>query len=72
MTSQTYETIGAQARESAAELLAQGWDPAGDAYDLGTYVGDLQALEERIGRRATPYERSELERMIRDCLTCGR
>jgi pullulanase/glycogen debranching enzyme len=71
MTSDTFETIDAQARQSAKELLAQGWSTAEHGYDLGTYHGDLEALEERLGRKADRDERFELERMIRDYLKSG-
>lgn len=57
-----------EAKASAHALLANGWDPFGDAYDLGTYIGDLQQLEDVLGRTATRDERTELERMIRDYL----
>jgi hypothetical protein len=67
MDAATFEIIDKQARDSAAEMLGAGWDGACQ-YDLGTYIGDLQALEERIGRKATRDERIELERMIREYL----
>ena len=67
MKSETYQSIGDQAKQSVKELVAQGWEK--DAhYALSMYLGDLQALEERLGRKASASERSELERMIREHL----
>lgn len=71
MDTKTFEQIDEQAKASARELLAQGWDPSGEAYDLGTYRGDLEALEERLGRKATHDERVELESSIRMYLREG-
>jgi hypothetical protein len=67
MSPEVFEMIDAQARESAQELIRGGWD-ASSTYDLATYYGDLQALEERLGRKADQDERAELERQIRQLL----
>ena len=63
---QRYLRIDREAMASAHSLLAHGWEPSGEAYDLGMYIGDLQQLEDVLGRTATRDERIELERMIRD------
>lgn len=58
----------AQAQESAALLLSQGWTERGALYDVGMYHGDAEALAERLGRETTRDERVVLERKIRECL----
>lgn len=65
MTEQTFNHVDEQAKASARELLSQGWDTSESTYDLGVYHGDLEALEERLGRKATRDERIELESSIR-------
>ena len=63
--------IEERAKRSAAELRAQGWRGGGEAYDLGTYPGDLDALtidfaaDARVGRKPTRDERMALEAAIR-------
>ena len=59
------EHIRTQANESADLALANGWDPAGDAYDLGAMPGDEQALGDRLNRKATREEARGLELCIR-------
>lgn len=61
----------AQARESAALCLANGWDPAGELYSLESMPGDRQALEGRLGRPATSEERRGLELAIRGLISEG-
>jgi hypothetical protein len=65
---QAQQHISDQAVASARELVAQGWDPNEERYDIATYYGDAQALEERLGRKSYSYEREELERQIRGYL----
>lgn len=57
--------IRVQAHESADLAIANGWDPAGDAYDIGAMPGDEQALGDRIGRKATREEARALELCVR-------
>lgn len=71
MSTTTFEQIDEQAKASARDLLAQGWEPSEATYDLGMYHGDLEALEERLGRKATRDERIELESSIRMYLREG-
>ena len=58
----------AVATECATTLIEQGWEGSGSAYDIGTYHGDNEALEERIGRKSTRAERVSLEYQIRRIL----
>ena len=58
----------AVAEQCAAALIDQGWEGSGAAYDIGTYHGDAEALEERIGRKSTREERVSLEYQIRRIL----
>lgn len=60
--------IEEQARESADMCLSNGWDPAGDLYDLTSMQGDRQALDERLGRRSTVDEQRALELRIRQII----
>lgn len=62
------DDIATQAKESAAALLAQGWDPASGPYDLGAFSGDREALAERLGHEPTRDQCRELERQIRAAL----
>lgn len=65
------DMIIAQAKESADELIAQGWDiteKCGRHYDLGTYWGDAETLAEKLGRKPTKSERISLENQIREHL----
>ena len=63
--------IKIQALESAKCLLENGWIGNGDAYDVGTYYGDSEALGERLRRRPTKAELRELEEEIRKVLTAA-
>ena len=60
--------IQIQAFESARELLAQGWTAAPESYDIGAFLGDDEALADRLGREPTKDERLELEHEIREQL----
>ncbi len=71
MDADTFRSIDEQAKDSTRELLAQGWDNEEEGYDLSVYYGDLQALEERLGRKATRDEARELESSIRMYLREG-
>lgn len=66
------DIIIAQAEASTRELLAQGWQGGGSAYDIGTYHGDAEALAERLGREPTRSERVSLEHQIRRLLDAAR
>ena len=59
------DTIIAQATSSVNALVAQGWKGSGDAYNLGAFPGDEEALAERIGRELTRDECASLEFQIR-------
>lgn len=59
------EIILAQATESAAALIEQGWTGGGASYDLGTYHGDAEALAERLGRPLDSSDKASLEYQIR-------
>jgi hypothetical protein len=58
----------AVATECAKALISEGWEGGGSSYDIGTYHGDAEALEERIGRKSTREERVSLEYQIRRVL----
>ncbi len=58
------DSITTQAAESVALLLAQGRVGDGQAYDIGTYSGDIEALEARLARDATRDEIFALEQAI--------
>jgi hypothetical protein len=60
--------IDTVATASATALLWQGWTERGARYDIGTYHGDAEALEERLGRSTTREERVILEIKIREQL----
>lgn len=66
------DAISFQAAESARLCLENGWDPNGAAYDLTSMPGDLQALEELLGRKATREETRGLELSIRHCIAEAR
>ena len=63
------DDIATQAKESAAALLAHGWDPESGPYDLGAFSGDREALAQRLGHEPTREQCRELERQIRAALT---
>lgn len=44
--------------------MGQGWQ-GGSTYDLGAYLGDLDALEECLGRKPTKADRLAFEREVR-------
>ncbi len=59
------DIIGEIADRCVALLIDQGWEGSGAEYDIGTYAGDAEALEERIGRPSERHERVSLEYQIR-------
>lgn len=68
----TADAISSQALASAEGALAQGWDPAGDAYTLDAMPGDAEALGALLGRELTRDERRALEVCIRHHLDGAR
>lgn len=60
--------IEEQALESAARQCAQGWTPAAGQYELGAMAGDREALDTRLGRKATRGERFAFEARVRELL----
>ena len=52
-------------------MLANGWDPAGDTYEIGSMPGDRQAAEEQIGRKLQRVEARALELCIREHLAAA-
>lgn len=62
------EHLDTQARESVEALISQGWTAIGARYDIGTYHGDAEALEARLGRPTTRSDRVALESRIRRLL----
>jgi len=62
------EAMHASAEESVSLMLANGWDPAGDTYEIGSMSGDQQTAEERIGRKLDRSEIRALELTIRAML----
>ena len=61
----TSNSIMEQAMDSAAGLCAQGWVGGGGDYSVAVYYGDREALEERLGRKATDEDIFALEQLIR-------
>lgn len=66
------DVLATQAAESARLLLAQGWDPAGDVYDIGAMPGDAEAAGDLLGRKLTREEERALELCIRAHLEAPR
>lgn len=59
------EAIAAQAKESAAELIAGGWDDNGDEYELRNSPADARLLDLKLGHMAWSSDRRILESCIR-------
>lgn len=57
-----------QALETAALQCAQGWTPEAGPYELGAMAGDREALDVRLGRKATRGERFAFEARVRELL----
>jgi hypothetical protein len=65
MTQAINEAIREQAMESAQGLVAECWRGGGAEYELGAFHGDVEALEQRIGRPTTADERRDFETIVR-------
>jgi hypothetical protein len=61
----------ASAAESCRLMVANGWDPAGDTYDIGAMPGDRQTAEDAIGRKLDRAEVRALELCIRAALAAA-
>lgn len=62
------DAVRASAEESVRLMLANGWKPTGDTYEIGSMPGDQQTAEERIGRKLDRSEVRALELTIRAML----
>lgn len=65
---QTADTMLTVARRSARLLSEQGWEGDGEAYDLGAFPGDMDALADALGRALTLAERVSFEGAVRALL----
>ncbi len=68
MSGAVADTMLALARRCASTLVAQGWQAEPSAYDLGAFHGDVEALDEALGRRSTRAEREAFESAVRAML----
>ena len=71
-TTDTSAAVNEVAAQCAQTLIEQGWDGEPESYDLGNFLGDIEALQTKLGKTPSRGQRLALEAAIREGLQAAK